>query len=351
MQKKEIAEKKRRAAAAVLIFMATAAAAALVLFGIIGPKVNKTAQVASYSSKSEIEYNVNFADNPYYNEENVEFGSACITKFVNNIDLALLYGFSCSEATGFQGSYSATALLEATYNDSDLIWRKEFRLVPQTNFKTEQVSESVSLPLKEYVELVKNLQETTGVITSVIMTVTYTVNASALIGGETIADTSEATLVFPVTGDVLVMGGTPLNEQSKTIEAEVPREILPKDKMFIGSIVLLIFSGVALITLLLFTKGIKPDPVELQLNRILKKYSGRIVELHSGDRLDSGETVCVESFRDLLLTADELKKPIFKISGEKPIDTEFFVFDEPVKYVLKAGYSKAVFENPAECVK
>ena len=351
MQKKDIADKKRRAAAAVLIFMVTAAAAALVVFGIIGPKVNKTAQVASYSSKSEIEYNVNFADDSYYNEENIEFGSGFITKFVNDIDLTFLYGFSGGEATEFQGSYSATALLAATYNDSNLIWKKEFDLVPQTNFKTEQASESISLPLKEYVELVKNLQETTGVITSVIMTVTYTVNASALIGGETIADKSEATLVFPVTGDVLVMGGTPLSEQSKAVETEVPREILPKEKMLIGSIVLLIFSGVALIILLLFTKGVKPDPTELQLNKILKKYGGRIVELHPGGRLDRSEAVCVKSFRDLLLTADELKKPIFKISGEKPIDTEFFVFDEPVKYVLETGYSKESFENSAECVK
>lgn len=331
--------------------MATAAAVALVLFGIIGLKVNKTVQKASYSSKSEIEYNVNFSDDPFYNKDNIEFGSGFITKFVSNIDLTLLYAFSCGEAKDFRGNYSATALLEATYNDSDLIWRKEVRLVPQTYFKTEQASESVSLPLKEYVELAKNLQESTGVITSVIMTVTYTVNASALIDGELISDTSEATLIFPVTGDVLVMGGTPQNEQSKKVEAEVPRELLPKREMLIGSVIFLVLFCAALIFFIVFTKGIKPNPVEHQLNKILKKYSGRIVELNSAVRIDDNETICVKSFRDLLLTADELKKPIFKNSAENLIDTEFFVFDEPVKYVFEAGCSEEVFENSADCVK
>ena len=333
-----------------LILMTTAAAASMILFGIIGLKADKTVAKAAYGSKSEIKYNLNFSDDPFYNQDNIEFGNGYVTKLVSNIDLTLLYNFSCAEATEFRGSHSASAILEATYNETDIIWKKEFQLIPHTDFKTKQVTEYVSLPIMEYVELSKNLQEATGVLASVTMTVTYTANASALIDGEPISDSSQSTLVFPVTGDVMVMGGTPLSEQSKNVEAEVPQELLPKREMLIGSIILLSLFVTALLLLLLLTIGVKEDPLELQLNKILKKYGSRIIELNSGARMDEGETICVKSFSNLLLTADELRKPIFKTIGKNLIDTEFFVLDEPVKYVFEAGCSKEGLEDTAECL-
>lgn len=321
-------------------------ASALIFFGIIGIQVNKTVQTGSYSSKSEIKYNLNFIDDPLYNRNSIEFGNGYVAKFVNNIDLTFLYDFNCNKATDISGNYIATALMEATYNNSDLIWKKEFQIIPQTEFKTGQATESINLPVKDYIDFIENLQQNIGVITSVKLTITYTANASAVIDGKTVDDSSEATLVIPITGDVIVMGGSPVNEQSKALEAEVSQDLLPKKEMLIGSIIFLVLLSGALLYLLKFTTGIQIDPIQLQLNIIFKKYSSRIIELYSDTQLENFEAIFVKSFKDLLLSADEMKKPIFKNDCTNYNDTEFYVFDNIKAYVFKAQFLNNKGDKP-----
>lgn len=348
MIKKEMSYKKRLAYLMVLILLTAVAAAALVVFGIIGIQVSKTVQTAAYDTKSEIQYNLNFIDDPLYNKTNMEFGDGFISKLVNNIDLTFLYAFNSDSATDISGNYTATALLEAIYNDKDLIWKKEFQLVPLTEFKSGQATKSISLPLSEYINFAKTIQQNTGVTTYVKMTVTYSVNASAVIDGKPISESSESTLIVPITGDVIVMDGTPVSEQSKTVESEVLQELLPKNPALICSIILLVLLSAALFCLIMLTKGVKSDPIQLELNNIFKKYSSRIVELHQNNHMPDVETVCVKSFRDLLLIADEMKKPILKNYNEDHLNTDFYVFDENKAFLFNTKFLDELAENKEE---
>jgi archaellum component FlaG (FlaF/FlaG flagellin family) len=338
LTKKEISYKKRTVYLTVLILFMALAASALVVFGIIGIQVSKSVQTAAYDTKSEIQYSLSFIDDPLYNKNNMEFGEGFISKFVNNIDLAFLYSLDSNSATDISGNYTATALLEAIYNDKDLIWKKEFQLVPSTEFKSGQATKSISLPLSEYINFAKTIQQNTGVTTYVKMTITYSVNASAVIDGKPISEASESTLIVPITGDVIVMGGTPVSEQSKTVESEVLQELLPKEPTLICSIILLVLLACALLCLLILTKGVKSDPIQRELNNIFKKYNSRIIELHQNNHLLKRETVCVKSFRDLLLIADEMKKPILKNHSEDYLNTEFYVFDENKTFLFNTGF-------------
>lgn len=55
-----------------------------------------------------------------------------------------------------------------------------------------------------------------------------------------------------------------------------------------------------------------PDPATQALEQICKKYGGRIITLN-GDKLPGNSgAIALKSFRDLLLTADEMKKPVLK---------------------------------------
>ena len=348
MEKKEISNKSKKTAIIVMIILAVVAASALIIFGIIGLQVNKSVETASYSTKSEIGYNLNLIEDPLYNKDTIEFGDGYVTKFINDIDLNFQYGFDSSNAANISGTQSATAILEAKYNDKDLIWRKEYQLVPQTVFYAKNAAASAKLPIKEYVDFADNLRENSGVTTSVNLTVTYTVDASATIDGQQIAETSESTLVIPITGDVFVIGGTPLSEQSKAIETEVLQELLPKKPILICSSIILFLLIGAIIWLSVFTIGVRENPIELELNKITKKYSSRLVALHENCHLSDCETVSVNSFKDLILVADEVRKPIFRNSSAGSIGTEFFVYDDPKKYIYKAEYLKELIKKADE---
>ena len=342
MGKKEISFKNRKNAIIVLILLSAFAASSLIVFGIIGIEVKNNVQTSSYGTKSEIKYKLNFLDDPLYNKEIIDFGEGYVTKFISDIDLNFLYDFVSDNATNISGNYVATALLEATYNEKDLIWKKEYMIIPETAFNTGSVSESAKLPLKEYIDFADDLRENSGVTTSVNLTVTYTSNVTALIDGKEITETSESTLVLPIADSVIVVGGNPLAEQSKTVESEVLQELFPKTPMLIVSSVFLFLLIGATIYLFVFTIGVRTNPIELELSKISKKYSSRLVALHSDSRVAEYESIAVSSFNDLLLVADEVRKPIFKNVGESCMGTEFFVFDEPIKYVFKAKYLKEV---------
>ncbi len=76
--------------------------------------------------------------------------------------------------------------------------------------------------------------------------------------------------------------------------------------------------------------------MKLQLSRLYKKYGSRIAELEPGPDILRHNPIMVRSFKDLLLTADELKKPIFKKNADDSVDVEFYVIDEVEIYIFSA---------------
>jgi hypothetical protein len=158
------------------------------------------------------------------------------------------------------GTYSVGAELEATYNDVNLIWKKEFSLIPEMSFTSEQLADSYFLPLYQYGKIAEDIEMNTGVNTSAIMTITLTVNSSAVVDGTPISDTSVSTLVFDLSENVLVMGGEPKQERSTPIEETQTRDLVPKKTALFIFAPPLFLSACALAFLLIYTRGVKEDP-------------------------------------------------------------------------------------------
>jgi len=326
--------KKRSVAVTAAIISAAAFLSAMILFGIVGIPVERTEKIASCSTVSEISWDPVFKDDPYYSETELDFGDGYVTKYVDAVDLDFDYDFSCGGATDVTGTYSVTALLAATYNSTCLIWEKEYPLIPEKAFSAEGLSESLRLPLDEYIGTAEEIEMSTGVSTSAVMTVTYRVDVSAAVDGVPVSDTSVATLTFDLSDKVLVMGGTPKQEQVSDVEKNITTDLIPRRTALYVLVPLAVLSLCAVVFLLGFTRGVPEDPVKLQLCRLYRKYGSRIAELYPGTVICNHETVMVSSFKDLLLTADELKKPIFKKPSDDDADVEFYVIDEIELYIF-----------------
>jgi hypothetical protein len=296
----------------------------------------KKEAAAAYKTSSEIQHKLLFSKSPLYNEVALEFGEGYVAKYVDSADLTLLYRFDGAGASEIHGEYSANAVLNAMYNNESLIWKKEYPFIPNKTFRSGEFSDSISLPLKQYADLVDSIEKDTGVTTSAAITVTFTVNASAKIAGETVTDTSVSTLVFDLTKDVLVLRGEPKKEQPGSVEKTVVLDLLPKKTVRSFAIPLFLLAALTVASLLLFTCSRFDDPVALKLAEIYKKYGSRIVELKPGSQVVKHDSVFVKSFQDLLLVADELKKPIFKNGAENYMELEFYVFEEFKVYIFLA---------------
>ncbi|NCB51541.1 MAG: hypothetical protein EOM54_06640 [Clostridia bacterium] len=330
----EIPDKKRKIYIIVSIISAAVFVLALLLFGVIGVPVERTIVKATCSTVSEISYDLVFRDDQFYNETELSFGDGYVTKYVDAIDMDFDYDFQCGGATDINGTYDVTALLEANYNSTYLIWEKEYPLISERTFSADQLSGSFYLPLSDYIETAEEIEMSTGVSTSAIMTVTYHVDVSALVDGKLITDTSVSTLTFDLSENVLVMGGTPRQEQTSNAEETIVQDIIPRRTALYISVPPAFLSLCAILFLLCYTLGVPEDPVKLQLCKLYKKYGNRIAELYPGTAICKHETIMVSSFKDLLLTADELKRPIFKKYSDNYADVEFYVIDEIELYIF-----------------
>jgi hypothetical protein len=330
--------KKRKAALTAAILSAAVCVSALTAFGIIGVKTDRTVVKSTCRTVSEIDYQPVFRDDPLYNETNLEFGDGYVMKYVDALDMDFHYDFDCPGAADISGTYSVTAQIAAAYNNADLIWTKTYPLVPEKSFSSEKPSGiGCRLPLKDYEELAKRVEMETGVSTSAVVTVTYTVNASAAVGGTPVTDSSAATLTFDLSQDVLIIGGTPRTEQASDVTETVSQPLVSRKAALAAGIPLSVLALCAAVFLLVFTRGVPEDPVRLQLRGLYRRYGGRIVELRPGTAVCGPGAITVGSFRDLLLTADELKKPIFKQSSGDETDVVFFVADGGDAYLFDPG--------------
>jgi len=132
------------------------------------------------------------------------------------------------------------------------------------------------------------------------------------------------------------MSGEPKKEQSGNVEGVIPTALISKNSALKLGIPLWLLSVGAIVYLLVFTSGVIEDPIRTGLLRLYKRYGSRIAELYPGTNISSHVPIMVRSFRDLLLTADELKKPIFTNSAAEYRDVEFYVIDDTKIYIFSA---------------
>jgi hypothetical protein len=316
-----------------LLAMLTAAAsmASLIVFGFIGVTIEKPEIMAFYSTGSEILCDLEFESDPVYNENALEFGDGYVTRFVKSAALSFLYRFECADASDLEGSYSVSAVLEANHSGK-LLWKKNYLLIPEAPLTGSQMTDSSLLSLEEYRDMAADISAHTGVAAPAVLTVVFTVNARAVAGGVPVSDTLVSTLIIDLSKDVLELGGEPKQERTSAAVTMKTRELIPKSSAILLSSLFLFFSLSACIFLYLFTFGFRDDPVRTQLRRLHRRYGRRMALLCPGSGIAKRDIVFVQSFRDLLLTSDRLRKPILCSREGEPADAEYYVIGDSELY-------------------
>ena len=333
MKIRKITYKKRLIIISTLVFTVIAALGILFIFGIYGLPTEKTIVKGSYNCQSEIKYTPIIQGGTMYNESNIEFGSDFISEFINELDLTCLYKFDCIDASDISGKYTVTAILEAKYSEENTIWKKEYLLCPEENFSANQTDKILKINLQDYRGFESSIEAETGLSTNATMSIIYSVNISAMVNNTPVTETSISTLIFPLDTKLLQFSGEPVSEIKKDVEESINSELKLNVWLILLNIIVILALIIALSYVLIYTKPIDFDPRKRQMEKFLKQNNDRIVELNN-DSITIVNPVIVNSLNDLLLIADELKKPIFKSNSTHYSDTIFYVLDDSQQYVL-----------------
>lgn len=335
MKKTTISFRKRIVTIVALAVIIAVGAGCLVFYGILGVPDEKVAAKSTYSCISEISCSPILKEGSLYREGNIEFGASYLTSYVDKLDLNCKYDFISADISDISGVYTVNATLEGIYNN-DVIWRKEYPLVKEQKFTDSQAEKKLVLQLQEYRDFIEAMEKETAIQSSVNMNISYSVDVSAQVAGKTVNEKSLSTLQFSVKDMLMQFSGEPITKTEKTIDEVITTETRLTLPQLIINIAVLAFAAVALVLVLLFTVGQKPDLAEKQLKKIFKQYGDRIIELEQGSDIKANNPIVVRTFRDLLLTADELKRPILKTGKDGYRDTIFYVMDDDRQYVYLA---------------
>mgnify|MGYP000859689931 CR=1 FL=1 len=335
MKKKNIAYRRRIIVIIALSVIVAVGACSLILYGIIGVPTEQVVPRAAYSCVSEISYFPILKEGALYKDGNIEFGAHYITSYVDRLRLNCKYDFVGDNASDMHGNYSITATLQGIHNNI-VIWKKEYQLVNEQKFTRNKMQKSILLELGDYRSFIDELEKETGIKFDVNMNISYGVNMSAVVGGSTVNEASLSTLQFSMKDLLMQFSGEPVSRLEKTIDEVITTETKLSNELLIANIAILALALASLVYIIFFTAGQRPDPAKRQLKKIFKQYGDRIVELKSNAIPSADNMMVVSSFRDLLLAADELKRPILKIGEEDYRSTSFYVMDEARQYVFHA---------------
>lgn len=311
--------------------------------GIKNPGVKEeNVTLYKYNNKANINYEVFLKPNMLYEDKSVGEGNLYITDFVDYINTNFNYVFNGERVADLNGTYEIKAIIEGYTGEGEThktIWKKGFVLFPKTNFDNKNknffIKENIALNFKEYNDYAKSVVKTLNIGSSTRLIITMNINIKVDTDKGSIGEELSPSIEIPLRESYFEIDGELSQGKEGNIEETIKTQLPINKKNIVSYSVMIGLFSIILLFLLIFTKGtVVTDALQLELNKIFKKYGDRLVALNNDiDTYDN--TYNVKSIEDLIRIADEIGKPIlYKYSKDFKNITCFYVFDESMMYKL-----------------
>jgi hypothetical protein len=299
--------------------------------------------VYTYSHEAMVDYQVHLLPSELLPETVVGSGRAYITGQTEGISTEFVYRVTGDDKVKITGEYSVIATLTATSGrENHIVWEKTDELLSPQRFTANDsmvtVRESIVIQIAEYLEFANLVREETSFNPdNLTLEVKYDVNLKAETNSSVIRDRLIPTMVIPLRGNTFVVEGT-LDEKKTDSVKDVMTVPLPQiETARRGFTVAATFMVVLLLTFSLTTVP-RYQAVNLQekeVQGILKKNQDRIVVSAGQVTSVPEKVIVVNTFDDLVKTADELGRPIiyFKTDMEKGSRHAFSVLTKEHDYL------------------
>lgn len=303
----------------------------------------------SFNNKENISYKVFLKPNILYDTDSLGEDVIYISEFIDYIDAAFMYEFTGEKEANIEGKYEIIAQMEGyTGNEKEgtlrTVWTKYFTIVPakdiQVRDKILSIEENIKINWHEYNNYVLKVLNVSKVSIpvkiNVFMNVELKINTNG--GIKELKHTPYMTIPLNTNYFQIVKK---VNKETPGIIERIEQVPLPVNNFKVG-----IFSSIELIAWLIFafiifkTKSNKRTPLEIELNRIFKKYGDRLVTL-TNEAIVFETYSEVKAIEDLVRIADELARPImYKHNASIDKISKFYVFDEKNMYILNINASE-----------
>lgn len=321
--------------------------------------IEEKTKLYSYNQTNSASYQVVFKpNNILYGNRPTDEPGVYLTGYTDYVKGIFKYDFTGDEPAELTGNYNITAVMEG-YIEEDkeqkTLWKKDFVLVPQTNFKVTDkklsVAKEVSLKLEQYNQFAQTIMTDTKVTSPVKLTVFMNLNFKGNTDKGAIQEKAAPAIAFPLNTDYFEVAKSEAKEKPGAIE-ETKQIQLPVNKVkitFYTAVLILLF--MILGYLVFRIPGQVLSPLEEKINKIFKTHGSRLAALNHQISATGEKLFTVKSIEDLIKIADEINQPVlYKYSSDYKEINQFYVFTESCLYfydlkeevpdVIKPSYSQ-----------
>jgi hypothetical protein len=300
---------------------------------------NQKSSVNNYKIISNIDYSIVLKPNEVYNDNSLGENNIYITSFVDKIKALFSYNFQGEELRDIKGNYFIEAIMEGYNGENEntkIIWKKQFELVPKENMpvndKSLSINKNVYISLDDYNSIASKILTDSKVQCKVKLTVFMNIDLQVRSDNETIEKKLTPSITIPLNTPYFEIIKDNVGEDIK--EAEVVSEAANKNTIipiYIAIAVLLI----ALICVIIFIKPIDDNnSLKFKLDKIFKEHSDRIVALSKEQTSNYRNQYIIRSIGDLVKLADEVSKPIFYKYSDNYMDiNKFYIVENNNIYI------------------
>jgi len=297
----------------------------------------KKVSLFSYTNKSYVDYVVFLKPNLLYEQKVLGEDEIYITEFIDKINATFYYKYTGERIADINGDYEIIARVEGTVirdKDEQVIWKKDFQLLPKENFntkdKTVSIRKAVEFDLYTYNEFARQVIEASKVNANTRLRIIMNVNIQGETDKGVIKDNITPSMIIPLNTSYFYITGNLSEEKSGSIEGTIQIQLPTNKKQVLFYGVIIGILSLLLISIVTFTESASiKDPLEKKLKQIIKKHGDRLVALNNEISIASESCSKVKSIDDLVRIADEIGKPImYRYSRDYKNISSFYVFDD-----------------------
>lgn len=300
-------------------------------------------KLLDYTTQSSASYEVWLIPNDYVAGEKQGMDENYIRNLIDHVDVTASASYQGSDEADLSGDCTVQVWLRGYQMDDgekDIIWEKNMGVLTDKPVHEEgrqyEITQTVSLKLDDYEAAADAAMEELGVSSSLEVAVELRGDLSVEKDGKKKEIPLEAAVYVPLTAGRFqiehtkdVSGADTLTRE-QTIPAEPQRS-----KLILLGVLLTVL--VTLFFILLFFTGdyTTEQKRRKKLDAVFHTYGGQITSLLVYPKEDGTEVYQVDGIRELLKVAEELHRPIFYASEEKPHGRVlyFFVQEEKRRYL------------------
>lgn len=321
----------------------------------------KETPVYKYSQQAQVDYQVLFAKNKYFPDTSAGPGRGYLTPITDSLETKFhyLYNGSGKQTGRLDGNYAVSAAITGyTLQDKESgqgmekekvkVWEKTIELVPSTPFSSSADKTEINLTVPVDVRGCKQFSDQVqedykSAVDTVELSVNYNVAIKVEAAQKITRDQIAPVLVIPLKGNSFIVGGRTSDNDEMTV-TRVQTVQIPGVKtarnVYVAILIILV---ILLLLAIFYTVAEEEDPLQVELEKIIKKYGDRIVACAGQTPVITGASRFVlDSMDDLIKAGDELMRPILYENVREGVHN-FYIIDQNLVYVYTldaAGVNK-----------